>query len=150
MRNLYHVPVTQEHLDAGQDAIWQNRGGNVEVIPHERRVLSRAALDALRAQGEPVAAVYAGFGHTTVVLNDGQELAYYWCDDGIALMAACDNDRAAEMEPQTVQLMDLLTYGAYCASRPSSDDVFIRCVMVRDPAIGGFQFRMRIANERLS
>ena len=120
MRNLYHVPVIQEHLDAGQDAIWQNRGGNVEVIPHERRVLSRAALDALRAQGEPVAAVYAGFGHTTVVLNDGQELAYYWCDDGITMMAFCDAGRAAEMQPQTVMLMDLPTYDAYCADHPRS------------------------------
>ena len=76
MRNLYHIPVTQAHLDAGQDAIWQNRGGNMAVIPHEERALSKAALDALRAQGEPVAAVYAGFGHTTVVPNDGQELSY--------------------------------------------------------------------------
>ena len=47
------------------------------VIPHEERVLSRAALTALRAEGEPVAAVYVGFGVTTVVLADGQELAYY-------------------------------------------------------------------------
>ena len=50
--------------------------------------------------------MYAGFGVTTIVLNDGQELAYYWCDAVIALMAACDNGRAAEMAPQTVQLMD--------------------------------------------
>ena len=118
MQNLYHIPVTQEHLDTGQYAIWQNRGGNVAVIPHEERVLSRAALDALRAEGEPVAAVYAGFGVTNIVLNDGQELDYYWCDDGIALMAACDNGRAAEVEPQTVQLMDLGTYDAYCAAHP--------------------------------
>ena len=47
------------------------------VIPHEERVLSRAALAALHAEGEPVAAVYVGFGVTTVVLADGQELAYY-------------------------------------------------------------------------
>ena len=120
MQNLYHIPVTQAHLDAGQDAIWQNRGGNVAVIPHEQRVLSRAALEALRAEGEPVAAVYAGFAVTTVVLNDGQELAYYWCDDGIALMAGCDNVRAAEMRPQTVMLMDLPTYDAYCADHPRS------------------------------
>ena len=120
MQNLYHIPITQEHLDAGQDAIWQNRGGNVAVIPHERRVLSRAALDALRTQGEPVAAVYAGFAVTTIVLEDGQELAYYWCDDGIALMAACDNGRAAEVGPQTVRLMDLATYDSYCAARPQS------------------------------
>lgn len=60
MRNLYHVRVIQEHLDAGQRATWQNPAGDVAVIPHERRVLSRAAMDALRAEGEPVAAVYAG------------------------------------------------------------------------------------------
>ena len=35
MRNLYHIPVTQEHLDAGQNATWQNRAGDVAVIPHE-------------------------------------------------------------------------------------------------------------------
>ena len=121
MQNLYHIPVTQAHLDAGQSTVWQNPVGNVAVIPHERRVLSRAALDALRAQGEPVAAVYAGFGHTTIALNDGQELAYYWCDDGIALMAACDHGRVAEMRPQTVRLMDLATYEAYCARWTSSD-----------------------------
>ena len=77
MRNLYHIPVTQEHLDDGQSATWQNPAGNMAVIPHEERVLSKAALDALRAEGEPVAAVYAGFGHTTVVLDDGQELDHY-------------------------------------------------------------------------
>ena len=120
MRNLYHIPITQDHLDAGQSATWRNPAGNVAVIPHEARVLSRAALDALRADGEPVAAVYAGFGHTTVVLDDGQGLDYYWCHDGIALMGACDSGHAAEMQPQTVMLMDLLTYDACCASRPSS------------------------------
>ena len=83
-------------------------------------MLSRAALGALRAEGEPVAAVYAGFGHTTVVLDDGQELAYYWYDNGITLMAACDRGRAAALEPQTVRLMDLPTYEDYCASRPHS------------------------------
>ena len=120
MRNLYHIPVTKEHLDACRSATWQNPAGNVAVIPHEQRVLSRAALDALRAEGEPVAAVYAGFGVTTVVLDDGQELDYYWRHDGIALMGACDSGRAAELEPQTVMLMDLLTYDTYCARRPSS------------------------------
>ena len=74
MRNLYHIPVTQDHLDAGQSAAWQNRVSNVAVAPHERRVLSKAALDALRAEGEPIAAVYVGFAVTTVVLEDGQEL----------------------------------------------------------------------------
>ena len=120
MRNLYHIPVTQDHLDAGQSATWHNPAGNVAVIPHEERVLSRAALDALRAAGEPVAAVYTGFAVTTVVLDDGQELDYYWCHDGIALMGSCDLGRAAEMQPQTVRLMDLPTYKAYSASRPSS------------------------------
>ena len=33
MRNLYHVPVTQEHLDAGQSATWLNPVGNVAVSP---------------------------------------------------------------------------------------------------------------------
>ncbi len=120
MRNLYRIPVTQEHLDAGQSATWQNPAGKVAVIPHQQRVLSRAALDALRAQGEPVKAVHAGFAATTVVLEDGQELSYYWCDHGIALMAACDTGRAAEMQPQTVMLMDHPTYQAYCADHPRS------------------------------
>ena len=53
MRNLHHIPVTQDHLDA----TWQNPAGNVAVIPHERRVLSRAAMDALHAVAESVAAV---------------------------------------------------------------------------------------------
>ena len=121
MRNLYYIPVTQEHLDAGQDAISQNRCGNVAVISHKLRVLSMAALYALRAEGEPVAAVYAGFGRTTVVLNDDQKLAYYWRHDGIALMGASDRRRAAELAPQTVRLKDLPTYDAHCASRTSSD-----------------------------
>ena len=55
------------------------------------------------------------------MLDDGQELAYYWCHDGIALMGACELGRATELEPQTVRLMDLPTYEAYCASRTSSD-----------------------------
>ena len=118
MQNLYHIPVTQAHLDAGQPGTL--RPGAVGFILQSEKILARAALDALRALGEPVAAVYAGFGHTTVVLNDGQELAYYWCDDGIALMAACDNGRAAEMQPQTVMLMDHPTYQAYCADHPRS------------------------------
>lgn len=84
MRNLYHMPVTQDHLDAGQSATWQNPAGNVAVIPHEERELSKAAMEALRAEGEPVAAVYAGSAVTTVVPDDGQQLAYYWRHDGIA------------------------------------------------------------------
>ena len=93
----------------------------MEVIPHEERVLSRAALEALHAKGEPVAVVYVGFGRTTIVLDDGQELTYYWCNNGITLMAACDRGRTAELAPQTVRLMDHLTYQAYCASRLTSD-----------------------------
>ncbi len=120
MRDLYHIPVSQEHLDAGQSATWQNPAGNVAVIPHDQRVLSNAALDALCAAGEPVAAVYAGFAVATAVLDDGQEMAYYWRHDGITLMGACDLERAAELEPKNVRLMDLPTYDAYCASRPSS------------------------------
>ena len=41
--------------------------------------------------------------------------------DRIALMGACDNGRAAEMAPQTVMLVDLPTYDAYCGRRTSSD-----------------------------
>ena len=82
--SLYYVTVTQEHLGADQSATWQNPASNVAVIPHEERVLSGAALDALRAEGEPIAAVYAGFAVNTVVLDDDQELAYYWCHDGIS------------------------------------------------------------------
>ena len=90
------------------------------VIPHDQRVLFGAALDALCYACEPVAVVYAGCAVTIVVLDDGQELAYYWCHDGIVVMGACDLGRAAEVEPQTVMLMDLPTYEAYCASLPSS------------------------------
>ena len=48
-------------------------------------------------------------------------MVYYWRHDGIALMAACDIGHAAEMEPQTVMLMDLPTYDAYCGRQTSSD-----------------------------
>ena len=120
MRNLYHIPVTQDHLDAGQSATWQNPAGNAAVITHEERVLYKAALDALRAAGEPVAAVYAGFAVATAVLGDGQELAYYWCHGGIMLMGAFDLGRAAELEPKNVRLMDLPTYDTYCTSQTSS------------------------------
>ena len=107
MRNLYHIPVTQDHLDAGQSATWQNRVGNVAVIPHGQRVLSRAALDALVADHR--------------LLDDGRQMHYYCRHDRTALMAACDRGRAAEMEPQTVRLTDLPSYRAYCASRAGSD-----------------------------
>ena len=89
MRNLYHIPVTQDHLDAGQSATWQNRVGNVAVIPHGQRVLSRAALDALLADHR--------------LLDDGRQIHYYCRHDRIALMAACDAGRAAEVQPQTVR-----------------------------------------------
>ncbi len=51
----------------------------------------------------------------------GQERAYYWRHDGLTLMGACDLDRAAELEPQTVRLMDLPTYEVYGASRLTSN-----------------------------
>lgn len=120
MRNLYHVPVTQAHLDAGQRGTLTGPAGGVVIILQAERVLARAALDALHAMGEPVKAVHAGFASTAIVLEDGRELAYYWCDDGIALMALCDAGRAAELLPQTVRLMDPSTYAAYCAAHPRS------------------------------
>ena len=107
MRNLYHIPVTQDHLDAGQSATWQNRVGNVAVIPHGQRVLSRAALDALLADHR--------------LLDDGRQIHYYCRHDRTALMAACDGGRDAEVQPQTVRFTDLPTYDAYCASRAGSD-----------------------------
>ena len=113
MQNLYHIPVTQAHLDAGQ--LGTLRPGAVGFIIQTEKVVARAALDALRALGEPVKAVHAGFAVTIIVLEDGQELPYYWCNDGITMMAFCDAGRAAEMQPQTVMLMDLPTYQTYCA-----------------------------------
>ena len=118
MQNLYHIPVTQARLDAGQ--LGTLRPGAVGFIIQTEKILARAALDALRALGEPVESVHAGFSQTIIVLEDGQELAYYWCDDGITMMAFCDAGRAAEMQPQTVMLMDLPTYQAYCADHPRS------------------------------
>ena len=67
-----------------------------------------------------MAAVYAGYTVPAVVVDHGQQFGYYWRRDGIALMAACDTGRAAEMEPQRVRLMDLPTYGSDCASRKCS------------------------------
>ena len=118
MQNLYHIPVTQAHLDAGQ--LGTLRPGAVGFIIQTEKVVARAALDALRAEGEPVKAVHAGFAVTIIVLEDGQELPYYWCDDGITMMAFCDAGRAAEMQPQTVMLMDHPTYQTYCADHPRS------------------------------
>ena len=91
------------------------------LILQDERIVAKAALDALRALSEPVRAVHAGLSSTIIVLEDGQELAYYWCDDGIALMASCDAGRAAELQPQTVLLMDRATYTEYCATHPRSE-----------------------------
>ena len=118
MQNLYHIPVNQAHLDAGQ--MGTLRPGAVGFILQTEKIVARAALDALRALGEPVKAVHTGFAVTIIVLEDGQELPYYWCDDGITLMAFCDAGRAAEMQPQTVMLMDHPTYQTYCADHPHS------------------------------
>ena len=120
MRNLHHIPVTQAHLDAGQSGTLTDPAGGVALIFQQERIIARAALDALRALGEPVKAAHAGFASTTIVLEDGQELTYYWCDDGIALMAACDSGRVAELQPRTVLLMDRPTYTEYCATHPRS------------------------------
>ena len=114
-------PVTQAHLDAGQSGALTDPAGGVALILQDERIVAKSALDALRALGEPVTAVHAGFASTAIVLQDGQELAYYWCDDGITLMALCDSGRAAEAQPQTVLLMDRATYRAYCAAHPRPD-----------------------------
>ena len=67
------------------------------------------------------------------MLDHGQELAYYWRHDGIALMGACARGRAIELAPQTVRLMDLPTYGPYCASRlTSSKGVLTMTIVVRE------------------
>ena len=121
MQNPYHIPVTQAHLDAGQSGALNNPAGGTVLILQDERIVAKAALDALRALGEPVRAVHAGLSSTTIVLEDGQELTYYWCDDGITLMALCDAGRAAEVQPQTVGLMDRTTYRAYCAANPRPD-----------------------------
>ncbi len=91
------------------------------LILQDERIVAKAALDAPRALGEPVRAVHAGLSSTIIVLEDGQELVYYWCDDGITLMALCDAGRAAEVQPQTVLLMDRATYTEYCATHPRPD-----------------------------
>ena len=121
MRNLYHIPVTQAHLDAGQSGALTDPAGGVVLILQDERIVARTALDALRAQGEPVKAVHAGLANTIIVLEDGQELTYHWCDDGIALMALHDSGRAAEVQPRTVLLMDRIAYRAYCAAHPRPD-----------------------------
>ena len=120
MRNLYYVPVTQAHLDAGQRDTLPGPARSVGLIRQEERIVARAALATLRALDEPVNAVYAGVASAIVALEEGEELEYCWCDDGIALMAACDAGRAAELQPQTVLLMDLPTYQAYRSDHPHS------------------------------
>ena len=117
-KTFTHIPVTQAHLDAGQ--LGTLRPGAVGFIIQTEKVVARVALDSLRALGEPVKAVHTGFAVTTVVLEEGQELAYCWCDHGITMMALCDAGRAAEIQAQTVMLMDLPTYDAYCADHPRS------------------------------
>ena len=69
MRNLYHIPVTQAHLDAGQSGTLTDPAGGVALIFQQERIIARAALDALRAQGEPVRAVHAGLSNTIIVLE---------------------------------------------------------------------------------
>ena len=49
MQNLYHIPVTQAHLDAGQ--LGTLRPGAIGFILGSEKIVARAALDALRALG---------------------------------------------------------------------------------------------------
>ena len=118
MQSLYHIPVTQSHLDVGQ--LGTLRPGAIRFILGSETIVARATLDTLHTLGEPVKAVLAGPAQTIIVLEDGQELNYYWGNDGITMMAFCDAGRAAEMQPQTVMLMDHPTYRAYCADHPRS------------------------------
>ena len=122
MKAIYHIHVTQEHLDAGQPVI---RGApNTAVRINTRdKIINRAAYDALRAEGVPVAEVHAGIGETSVILESGERHTYYWCRDGIALMAKCDRGLAAEIKPQFVTMMDLSHYTAYVAWRQEGDTV---------------------------
>ena len=69
MRRIYHVPVTQAHLDAGQSDALNNPAGGVALILQDERIVAKAALDALRAQGEPVRAVHAGLSNTIILLE---------------------------------------------------------------------------------
>ena len=122
MKPIYHIHVTQEHLDAGQPVI---RGApNTAVRMNTRdKIISRATHDALRAQGVPVAEVHAGIGETSVTLESGERHTYYWCRDGIALMAKCDRGLAAQMKPQVVTMMDIAHYTAYVAWRQGGNIV---------------------------
>ena len=122
MKAIYHIHVTQEHLDAGQPVI---RGApNTAVRINTRdKIISRAAYDALHAQGVPVAEVHAGIGETTVILESGERHTYYWCRDGVDLMAKCDQGLAAEVKPQIVTMMDISHYTAYVAWRQGGNIV---------------------------
>ena len=122
MKSIYHIHVTQEHLDAGQPVI--SGAPNAAVRTNTRdKIISRAAYDTLRAQGVPVAEVHSGISETSVILESGERHTYYWCRDGIALMAKCDRGLAAELKPQIVTMMDLSHYTAYVAWRQERDTV---------------------------
>ena len=122
MKPIYHIHVTQEHLDAGQPVI--RRAPNTAVRINARdKIISRATHDALRAQGVPVAEVHAGIGQTSVILESGDRHTYYWCHDGVDLMAKCDQGLAAQMKPQVVTMMDIAHYTAYVAWRQAGGTV---------------------------
>ena len=122
MKSIYQIHVTQEHLDAGQPVISGAPNAAVRINTRDK-IISRAAYDALRAEGVPVAEVHAGIGETAVILESGERHTYYWCRDGIALMAKCDQGLAAELKPQFVTMMDLSHYTAYVAWRQELDAV---------------------------
>ena len=122
MKSIYQIHVTQEHLDAGQPVISGAPNAAVRVNTRDK-IISRAAYDALRAEGVPVAEVHAGIGETSVILESGERHTYYWCRDGITLMAKCDRGLAAELKPQIVTMMDLSHYTAYVAWRRELDAV---------------------------
>ena len=122
MQSIYHVHVTQEHLDAGQPVISGAPNAAARINTGDK-IIGRAAYDALRAEGVPVAEVHAGIGETSVILESGERHTYYWCHDGIDLMAKCDRGLAAEIEPQFVTMMDLSHYTAYVAWQQERDTV---------------------------
>ena len=70
MKPIYLIHVTQEHLDAGQPVIRGAPNTAVQVNTRDK-IISRAAYDALRAEGLPVAEVHAGIGETSVILESG-------------------------------------------------------------------------------
>ena len=122
MQSIYHIHVTQEHLDAGQPVISGAPNTAVRINTRDK-IISRAAYDALRAEGVPVAEVHAGIGETSVILESGERHTYYWCHDGIALMAKCDRGLAAQVKPQLVTMMDLSHHTAYVAWQQERDTV---------------------------